>query len=106
MRPRSVQGIIYNLGEIARCQLHLEDGHEPCPEVTKGDTGVPLIAVRHGQTDKALASATYLGEVFSIPSPGAGDDRSGQVFELVTQLLALNKSAKDLPAPSIITVTR
>jgi hypothetical protein len=33
-----------------------------------------------------------------------GHDRSGQVLRILTQLLALNRSAKDFPTPSIVPI--
>ena len=36
----------------------------------------------------------------------SGKDRSSQVMELLTELLAQNNSAKDLPAPSVIPIAR
>ena len=49
-------------------------------------------------------SVEYEGKRYGVPVSSSGEDRSTQVMELVLASLALNNSAKDQPAPSIITV--
>jgi hypothetical protein len=49
-------------------------------------------------------STEYAGRPYAINVDPAATDRSSQVLELVTELLALNNSAKNLPAPSVISI--
>jgi hypothetical protein len=49
-------------------------------------------------------STTYEGADYYVSVDPLGHDRSVQVMEFVTQLFALSTSAKDLPAPSVISV--
>jgi hypothetical protein len=49
-------------------------------------------------------STSYDGVAYHVDVDSDGCNRSSQVMELVLKLLALNNSAKDLPAPSVIPV--
>lgn len=117
LRPRSVASVFFYLGEIARNELGIDGGDSFPHMVTIAQPGhdlqggvklqqVPLFTVTRGEVPAASASVRYLGKTYSIPARGVADDRSGEVMEIVTELLALNKSAKDLPAPSVIPVVR
>jgi hypothetical protein len=99
--PRSVEGIIYYLGEIARRQLGL-DGREPFEPTVKNDN--ILFKVTRTPAAGESISATYEGTDYYVSVDPLGHDRSAQVMEFVTQLFALSNSAKDLPAPSVIPV--
>ncbi len=105
---RSVEQLIYYLGEIARAQLGLTGPRQACPVVATGAGASCLFRLsRAGPSGPSLADAistTYDGTRYSIKVDPNGIDRSSQVLELVSQLLALNNSAKELPAPSIIPV--
>ena len=104
MTARSVEQLIYYLGEIARVQLGLSGPPKPCPMVASGAGPTCLFRVSAGPAPSGAISAAYDGTNYAIAVDPAGNDRSSQVLELVSQLLALNNSAKDLPAPSIIPV--
>jgi hypothetical protein len=108
IRLRSVQNIFYYLGEIARSQLGL-DGGAPYVQTVLNEyeqEEQSLITVVEGNSKRSLAAATYLDETYSVPQLTAERDRSGQVMDILTQLLALLKSAEDLPAPSVIPVVQ
>jgi hypothetical protein len=105
MTTMSVEQLIYYLGEVARAQLGLNGPPMPCRMVaTDRATSVCLFRLQAGPPTAGAISATYDGKSYAIQVDPAGHDRSSQVLELVSQLLALNNSAKDLPAPSIIPV--
>ena len=101
MSPRSVEGIIYYLGEVVRRQLGL-DGREIF-EPTVQDDNI-LFKVTRIPAAGATISTTYEGADYHVSVDPLGHDRSVQVMEFVTQLFALSNSAKDLPAPSFISV--
>jgi hypothetical protein len=99
--PRSVEGIIYYLGEIVRRQLGLDGGERFEPTVKNDNI---LFKVTRTPADGASISTTYEGTDYHVSVDPSGHDRSVQVMEFVTQLFALSNSAKDLPAPSFISV--
>jgi hypothetical protein len=108
-----VEDIIYYLGEIVRTELRL-GGREPFPLLVDLHTPQPdgSFAIRSvtpfrlyaGGGEDPSIDVTHNGLVYSVKIDPAGNDRSGQVMEIVLQLLALHNSAKDLPAPSVIPV--
>lgn len=99
LRTRSTEGVIYYLGEIARCQLGLAEAGAPC-------SGSSIFRLQEGPGGDNTIGVGYEGRSYHIAVDPTGDDRSSQVLDLVTELLAQNNSAKDLPAPSVIPVTR
>ena len=99
--PRSVEGIIYYLGEIVRRQLGLE-GRDLFEPTVKNDQ--ILFKVTRTPAPGPSISTTYEGADYHVSVDPVGHDRSVQVMEFVTQLFALSNSAKDLPAPSFISV--
>jgi hypothetical protein len=99
--PRSVEGIIYYLGEIVRRQLSLE-GEDLFEPTVKNDN--VLFKVSRTPAAGASISTTYEGVDYYVSVDPTGRDRSVQVMEFVTQLFALSNSAKDLPAPNFISV--
>jgi hypothetical protein len=114
VRPRSTEGIIYYLGEIARCSLRL-DKKSPCPQKVK------IVDLSHPVSENILFDMEDLGDPntiiakkriridwdgnhYQVNMDPSGTDRSGQVLRVLTQLLALNRSAKDFPTPSIVPI--
>jgi hypothetical protein len=105
MTTMSVEQLIYYLGEVARAQLGLNGPPTPCRMIaTDRANSVCLFRLQAGPPPPGAIAATYDGKSYAIQVDPSGSDRSSQVLELVSQLLALNNSAKDLPAPSIIPV--
>jgi hypothetical protein len=96
---RSTEGVIYYLGEIARCQLGLIGAGAPC-------SGSSIFHLQEGLGGDDAIGVAYEGRSYHIAVDPTGGDRSSQVLDLVTELLAQNNSAKDLPAPSVIPITR
>lgn len=131
LQPRSTQEVVYALGEIARCQLHLDpkvgcragdpliqrerdakaDAESPILRDTlfrvrtTEELPLPSQAARSpsgAKTDYIHVSAHYGSQDYFVVMDPSGSDRSGQVLSIVSQLLALNRSAKDFPTPSVI----
>jgi hypothetical protein len=107
---RSVQQILYALGEIARAELGLDpDLHLPAG---RDDPFHPTLAdlVRLNTLPSATLPGAddidtlYDGKRYWVDTDPRGRNRSTQVIDLVGQMLALNNSAKDLPAPSTLTL--
>jgi hypothetical protein len=102
---RSTEAIIYFLGELARHDLGLVE-----PRFTPtvlGNLGPNvLFHISAGRGGKNAIDVGYDGRTYHIDVDPTGHDRSSQVMELVTEFLAQNNSAKDLPAPSVIPIAR
>lgn len=102
LRMRSVAGILYYLGEIARSDLGLSSS----PFVPRvGRSRAVLFSLLSGPGGPSAITVSYQGRGYHVPIDVNGTrNRSGQVLDLVAELLALNSSAKNLPAPNIIPV--
>lgn len=92
---RSVEGVIYYLGEIVRSGRGLRDEQGRLIfDVTTGSPGSHSIHVEHRGRD------WYIGA-----SPEPGGDRSIQVIALISQLIALQTSSDALErSPSTLTI--
>ena len=112
---RSVEGIIYYLGEIAREELGLQTRigtGAPVPpftpmirvDVPPQSYSQSLFRIEPVGAGTQTLTAVFQGTRFGVRLSPSGDDRSTQVMELVLEALALNNSAKDQPAPSVITI--
>jgi hypothetical protein len=99
IRTHSTEGVIYYLGEIVRRQLQLI----PPPD---GDWDPNIFHLKEGDGGVGTITASYEGRAYHIDVDPTGKDRSSQVLDLVSELLAQNNSAKDLPAPNIIPIAR
>ena len=91
----------------------------PCGE--KWDTGrksgqsenwykcIPLLNIKKGCTPgesvKAFVSVLYQRETYCVPKDEREAGHTPAVFEIVHQLIAYDKVAKDLPAANILSVT-
>lgn len=127
-RTRSVEEIIYFLGEVARYQLCLMPTEWPQCGTQAPRVMVRVVAGTEAKGEAELFKMTsedaflgstwscmqlarapgiavaYADKCFVVASSTGGEDRSGQVLQIVTELLSLKKSAKDFPTPSIIPV--
>jgi hypothetical protein len=97
---RSVEGIIYFLGEIVRNRV------EPLVfEYPSGGRQIALFrAVEGASVVGERTSVDIGGHTYSISVDPSGLDYSSRVVQLLSELIALNSSAKDLPTPNVITV--
>ncbi len=104
---RSVESIMYYLGEWARAELHIDPGLPAMapPRVATGrGTDALFVVAQSCRQDLPNIVAAYDGSPYCIAVDPSGQDRSAQVMEIVSQLFALNNSAKNLPASSLISV--
>jgi hypothetical protein len=114
MEPRSTEGMIYFLGEIARCSLRLDSlslCSIPTIRVPYHKTDDVVFAVSKGDPEPTPAEdrlrvidVTWSGDRYTVNVDPTAVDRSGQVLRIITQLLALNRSAKDFPAPAVVPI--
>jgi hypothetical protein len=120
---RSIEGILYYLGEVVRRSAHPEGGQSPDPvQVRVGPPQNPfprracpyegtidgyrctnLFVLEEGGTDLGGISVEYAGTRYTISSDTRGS-WTMPVFDIVKQLQAVNTSAKNLPASNLISV--
>jgi hypothetical protein len=120
---RSIEGILYYLGEVVRRSSHPESGQssdpvqvrvgppqnpfprETCPfeGAIDGYRCTPLFVVEEGASDPKGISVDYQGIQYTISS-NTSSSWTMPVFDLVKQLQAVNTSAKQLPASNLISV--
>jgi hypothetical protein len=101
-KTRSVEGIFAFLGELVRTELGLDSPPDPL----FNPNGKPsyLFRVEQRPPSDGEISATIHGSSYVITPDPSGDDASTQVVQLLSDLLALQSNAKDLPAPNVIAV--
>jgi hypothetical protein len=101
MIMRSPESILYYLGQLARAEA---DGREAAQVAGPGDSEWPLFVVRKARNDeKAQISVEYDGTTYIIPA-ASDAGRSMQAISLVSQLIALHKSAEELPSTRAVTL--
>jgi len=107
---RSVQGIIYYLGEVVRTYENSEGKAEVATSISR-EAGCPnnemplfRLAKAGGTTSAAQMAVDYRGETYEIPAENCAAGRTTQVMSLITQLLALKKKGEALPSPRSIPV--
>jgi len=122
---RSIEGILYYLGEVVRRSAHPENLQSPAPvQVRVGPQQNPfpietcpfregaevngyrctnLFVIEEGGSDPKGISVDYQGVHYTISSD-TGSSWTMPVFDLVKQLQAVNTSAKQLPASNLISV--
>jgi hypothetical protein len=103
---RSVEGMLYYLGEWARGELQVGGQGGVGPPMVRTDAGMDELFVIRRSCSPGMPSiaAPYFGGQYCIEIDPSGQDRSAEVMEIALQLFALNNSAKDLPAPNVISV--
>jgi len=125
LEPRSTFGVIYYLGEIER----RERGSGPNVFVKIGD---PMAAIPQGRCTAAnqplssdpggyacrtlfylrksngstrdYLAVSYAGERYAAPDREAEGGKTNEVLDIVSELVALNRSAKDAPTSSLFNV--
>jgi hypothetical protein len=120
---RSTESLLYYLGELARRQLHPDNGwpartivvqaaDQPRDDVhclsyidvnSVNNDCIPLFRLNTGIEGEGFLSVNYDGTTYSIPS-GNIAGLSYPALEIAKQLFALNLSAKDLPATTTLSV--
>jgi hypothetical protein len=98
IRTRSVEEIFKFLGQMARTELGIGI-LEPDPLKIPHKEGGPYFHLFRIRQD------VYAGRPYTISiDPSGYYDGSSRVVQLLTALLALQSSAKNLPAPNVISV--
>ena len=120
---RSIEGILYYLGEVVRRSAQPEGGQsarrvqvrvgppqnpfplKSCPfeDNIDGYRCTDLFVLEQGASDPAGISVEYAGVRYSISSD-TSHSWTMPVFDVVKQLQAINTSAKQLPASNLISV--
>jgi hypothetical protein len=109
---RSLEGIFQYLGEIVRTELGIANGQPTSLAIPRNqeeaDRGQGFHLFRLYRRAPSLAEpwVLYDGHVYTIAvDPSGQADASSRVLQLVSDLLALQSSAKALPAPNLIAIT-
>ena len=109
---RSVQGIIYYLGEVLRTQG--QETRPDCPatllperkpiKVKTGSWESTLFNLVDAESEKSLDDFIFEhdGRRFGIPKDSVNAGRSAQVVELISQLIGLQKKREELPTTQSI----
>ncbi|MGH6825898.1 hypothetical protein [Methyloceanibacter sp.] len=108
LTTRSLEQIIFFLGEMVRTELGLGTGvgNSLALEYGAGQSPFNLFSIEPRRPDPGEMSVKYNGQPFTIRvDPSGRLDTSSRIIQLLTDLWALQSSAKDLPAPNVITVT-
>lgn len=102
LKMRSVEGIFQFLGAMARRQVAI------APGINRNELKVgPGFAfrVQEGQSEKSSVDVWLHDKAYFIErDPSGNNDQSTQVLQILTDLLALQSSAKNIPSPGLITV--
>lgn len=125
--PRSTYGVIYYLGEVVRRAGPRADASTGVNIRFPAESGTTCTAPRPGVPDdpaeaprppscrpifkltagdrrsNSLVHVSYDGEPYAV-SNDYESQVTYEVLDLVTELLALNRSAKDLPTSSVVTL--
>lgn len=106
LRTRSVEGAILYLGSLVRNQWGLGGG-KPNPFKIPHSDGSYYTVFKLDRGVKAghVVDVWYRGQTYGISGdPKNVSDGSSRVMQLLTDALALQSSAKDIPAPSVVTL--
>jgi hypothetical protein len=106
---RPVEQIFLFLGEVVRTELSING--EPSPHLINAQDYDPknlvpefLFRVEQRMPVNGEISANFHGVPYTVAADPSGVNASSQVLAILTDLLALQSSAKSLPAPNVIAV--
>ncbi len=109
---RSLEGIFYYLGEMVRAELGIANGEmaslaiPSTAEEAETGQGFQLFRVERRPAIDGDPWVLFNGAIYSINVDASGQyDASSRVLQLVSDLMALQSSAKALPAPNLIAIT-
>jgi hypothetical protein len=105
LKLRSTYEIFQYLGHLSNADAE-HNVHLISPELRRGGGAPPLLfPIRTSANGgRCLTSVLYSGRYFCVPSDK--NQTSGRVIDLLTILVALNSSVRDLPAIPAIQVTQ
>ena len=111
---RSVEGVIYYLGQYIRTNNSPEVMASNCenPSHSCQKISVPILTIKEGSdevpADREFVKVIYKGQLYVVPSSGPNLDklagRSSQVISLVQQMLNLHRSAEELPSTPLVRI--
>ena len=99
---RSVDGMVYYLGELVRLQL--QTGQPMTVPDHDGEAVLFNVEVASGADTADYIAADFLGQRYAISRHPKPRDRSLTVLTLLSQVFALYRSEKDLPKTSAVEV--
>jgi hypothetical protein len=106
-KTRSLEEIFHFLGEIVRTELALAADAESLAVPFADGHDFRLFHVEHRLPVGEEPWAVINGQIFVVRIDTSGKyDASSRVLQLMTDLLALQSSAKNLPAPNLIAITQ
>lgn len=107
---RSTYQIIYYLGEIVRQELRPDPWALPARPTTTfvdaDNSGIPIFELKDvtdEDDDGGFLEVRYDGRRYAAVEGQGHETETAEVLDIVAELTALNKSAKDLPTSSVIT---
>jgi hypothetical protein len=107
-KTRSVEEMFHFLGEIVRTELGLAGSDSASLAIPSSDK--PDFRLFHVERRLPIGDEPWAminGQIFVIAIDVTGQyDASSRVLQLLTDLLALQSSAKNLPAPNLIAITQ
>jgi len=107
-KTRSVEEIFHFLGEIVRTELGLAGGEGTSLAIPSSNR--PEFRLFHVERRLPVGEEPWAminGQIFAVSIDVTGQyDASSRVLQLMTDLLALQSSAKNLPAPNLIAITQ
>jgi hypothetical protein len=107
INTRSVEAMFIYLGTIARNELGLVNGRPE--DISIGGRGGPIVyifKVKEGPIAGPSISTTFNGKLYSVEAGPTYTDYSSQAIQMLVDLVALQSSSKNLPAPNVITIAR
>ena len=106
LRPRSLAGVFYYLGELVRTEFGLGTVAPADLAVPRSDRpGFRLFHVNRGPNPNSGVAIVHRGEQFGITIDPSGEyDGSSRAMQLLTDLIALQSNSKALPTPTVLTV--
>ena len=99
---RSVDGMVYYLGELVRLQVH--EGRLMTYDTPWGPEALFDVKFDQGADPARNITADFLGDRYAISRLPKDGDRSLTVLALLSQLFALYREEKDLPKTSAVEV--
>lgn len=101
LKMRSVEGIFQFLGTIARRQTNLD--RSGANTLTVG-SGTFAFLAQKGDANGSGVEVWLHEQPYFVARDAAGNNKSTEVLQILTDLLALQSSAKNIPSPGLITV--
>ena len=120
--PRSTYGVIYYLGEVVRRAHYPDNGRParvvmvrsapitqaidpaPCPTEGSGACRAVFQLETASRPAQEFLGVGYDGMSFAVPDREGHAGLTDEVLDIVSELIALNRSSKDAPTSSLVTL--